>query len=139
MSSVSRTAISSGYPVRIQRTIKLLSCITFYHCLCHKFLLRRVILLHKIQLISLSLRFMILSHLQTGVTGKRLGLWPIFRLLCGHLCRAKHLYHIGSFPHFYSTLCGQREGMEHYRLLKCTASYSTAESQGYWGGKRTSA
>ena len=130
MSSVSGTAISSGYPVRIQRTVKVLSCIPFYHCLSHKFLLRRVILLHKIQLISLSLSFIILSHLQTGVTGKRLSQWPRFRLLCGHDCRAKHLYHIGSFPHPYSTLCGQREWMEHYRLLICTASYSTAESQG---------
>jgi hypothetical protein len=42
-----------------------------------------------------------------------------FRLLSGHDCLAKHLYHIGSFPHPYH-ICDQ-EQVDRHRLVGCTA------------------
>jgi len=56
-----------------------------------------------------------------------------FRLLPGHNCLAKCLYHIGLFPLPYSSLCDDPSPF----LLGCVALSLTSESQGTLVGKRS--
>jgi len=46
-----------------------------------------------------------------------------FRLPTGHDCLAKHLFHIGSFPHLYHMFCDQGEEMDRHLSVSCTAVY----------------
>lgn len=58
-------------------------------------------------------------------------LWPmseaiaIFRLLSGHDCLAKLIYHIELFSYRYCILSDQRQEMDQHHLLRCTALFST--------------
>lgn len=47
-------------------------------------------------------------------------------------CLAKHLYHVGLFPHPLLHIQCYREEMDHSHYLSCTALSSKSESQSYW-------